>query len=259
AKGNFIQGAADIHAIVHFAEELSIPAESSPTGEEIRANPAQIYFFGHSQGGTTGPVALPFEPGIKGAVLSGAGAGLTLALLNKTSPVNSPAGLQIALQDPSIVVGEDRTMRPFANQNHPVLSLIQGYFEEVDTMNYAEHLGARAIDGVTTPSHVFQTYGLEDTFTPPVGMRALAVAMRATYLNPQLEDLGTQSVRFADGPVAANQAPSGDSMTVAGRQYTSDGDYDGHFVAFREAQAIADWVEFLTTAIVSGVPSVGTP
>jgi len=247
AKGNFIQGAADIHAIVKFAEELSIPAETSPTGEEIRANPNEIYFFGHSQGGTTGPVALPFEPAIKGAVLSGAGAGLTLALLGKTSPVDSPSALKLVLQDPDV------------GQNHPVLSLIQGYFEEVDTMNYAEYLGARAVDGVTTPSHIFHTYGLGDTFTPPSGMRALAIGMRASYLNPQLEDLETQSVRFADGPISANQVPAGDSITVAGRQYTSDGEYDGHFVAFREDSAIADWVEFLTTAIVQGVPTVGTP
>jgi dienelactone hydrolase/acid stress-induced BolA-like protein IbaG/YrbA len=244
ARGNFIQGAADLHAVVEYVAGLEIPAERSPTGRAIKADPSKIWIMGHSQGGTTAPLAAPFNAKVKGVVLSGAGGGLTLALLNKTSPVSSKQGLQIALQDPDV------------GEWHPVLSLIQGYFEAVDPINYAYHLGSTRIDGQTYPGHVFHIYGVGDTYTPPVGMKALARAMRAAYLNPILEMFDGGGVALVDGKIKLNASAGGTRYTVAGRQYAAQG-YDGHFVTFRNAQAKADLVRFLVTGLLGDGPQLG--
>jgi dienelactone hydrolase len=244
ARGNFIQGAADIHAVVAYAASLEIPAARSPTGRAIKADPSKIWLMGHSQGGTTAPLAAPFNPQIKGVVLSGAGGGLTLALLGKTAPVASKQGLQLALQDPDV------------GEGHPVLSLIQGYFEAVDPVNYGQFMGAAQIEGVTTPKHVLHIYGVGDTYTPPSGMKALARAMRAAYLNPILDMFEGGGVALVDNTVKSNTSVGGARYTVAGKQYAPQG-YDGHFVIFRDAAARADLVRFLTTALLDDAPTLG--
>ena len=244
ARGNFTQGAADVHALVRFVEDFSLDAAASPTGEAIKLDPSQVYFWGHSQGGTTGPLALPFEPGIRGAILSGAGAGLALGLLDKTSPVNSPEALKLALQDPNV------------STNHPVINLIQGYFDPVDPINFAPYLGTLQRPGVTQGMNVFHVFGLLDTYSPPSGMKALARALRATYLGPILDDLGGGVTLKASGSVSANRRVGEESFTVVGRQYDPMGAYDGHFVLSRDARAQRDMLEFLQTALEDTHPSL---
>lgn len=245
ARGNFMQGAADVFALVKYVEQLEIPAEQSPTGQAIKADPTQIYFMGHSQGGTTGPLALPFEPNVRAAVLSGAGGGLTLGLLGKTSPVNSPEALKLALQDPDV------------GQMHPAISLVQGYFEPVDPINYAPLLAKYQLEGLTQGMHVFHTFGVGDTFTPPGGLKALARALYATYLGPIFDDFNGGVLIKDDGAVSANRRVGEELYTVVGRQYDPKDAYDGHFVIFRDEQAQADLVQFLSTAIGEERPSLG--
>lgn len=241
ALGNFLQGAAEIHSIVQWAKTFSVDAESSPTGEAITIDPTQIYFYGHSQGGTTGPLALPFDQDVQGAVLSGAGAGLSLAITRKTSPVNSPAALAVVLQEPEI------------GEGHPVINLLQGYFDPVDPLNFAAPLAASPVEGVTYPHHVFHTNGIGDTFTPPAALNTMAIALRATYINPVPEEI--DGISSADAPFSGNVIHDMTPYTVAGRQYTPDG-YDGHFVAFRNSTAVQDIINFLGTAYTTGVPEI---
>lgn len=252
ARGNFMQGGAEVHALVKFVEELELSAQDSPTGQAIKADPSQIYFMGHSQGGTTGPLALPFEPGVRAAILSGAGGGLTLGLLNKTSPVDSPTALKVALQDPDV------------GEVHPALALVQAYFEVVDPINYGPYLGDRQREGVTEGKHIFHIYGLGDTYTPPAALRALGRALYATYLGPLLEEFGGGiSVAEEGERVSANRKIGETFYTVVGRQYAPPGgeepEYDGHFVTFRDEQAQLDLIQFLATAIGQQRPALGPP
>ncbi len=242
ARGNFLQGAADIHAIVAWAKSFDLPAAQSPTGEEIKLDPTKIYFMGHSQGGTTGPIALPYNDSIAGAVLSGSGAELRRALLAKTSPINAKAGLMVALQDPKVGIDE------------PVVSLLQGFFDPVDPLNYAQFIVAKQIDGQTHPTNVFHLYGKGDTYTPPHSLEIMVKAMRIPYVDPFEFDIG--SPKSVSLPVSANMTTGGKDYTAFGRQYTPDG-YDGHFVAFRNDQAKADIAQFFGTAVADGVPTVG--
>lgn len=245
ARGNFMQGGADVYALVKYVEGLELSEQDSPTGSAFKVDPTQIYFMGHSQGGTTGPIAIPFEPNLRASVLSGAGAGLILGLLGKTSPVNSPEALQIALQDPRVT------------ESHPVLNLLQGYFEPVDPVNYAPYIGQREIEGLTRGSHLFHVFGVGDTFTPPNGLKAMARALYSAYIGPIFDDFkGGVSIRD-DEAVSGNRQVGDTRYTVVGRQYDPKSEYDGHFVIFRDDLAQRDFLQFLTTAIGDERPSLG--
>ncbi len=241
ALGNFLQGGAEIASIVSWVASNPITAATSPTGAAVPLDANQIWFLGHSQGGTTGPLALPFESRVRGAILSGAGASLVYALVGKTSPVNSLGALKVVLQDPSVGV------------NHPVIQLLQGYFDPVDPLNFARRMTSAPIDGVTTSKHVFQTHGVTDTFTPPSALDTLAVALLATYIEPMIEPIN--GVPTSAGPISGNLMVGQAPFTVVGRQYQPDG-YDGHFVLFRDAGARQDAAEFLGSGVVTGVPEV---
>jgi len=239
AQGNFWQAAVDIHSIVQLVETLDMEID----GQRVKADPSQIWFLGHSQGGTSGPLALPYEPGIKGAILSGAGGGLTLSLLGKTSPVNIPDGLAVALQDPTVT------------ESHPVLNLLQGYFDTVDPVNYAELIGARQIEGQTYPHHVFHTFGIGDTYTPKLTLETMATALRLTMADPLVEPLERGFAPTAPLPIRANGSVGGQPTTLIGRQYQPDG-YDGHFVLFRHPAAQDDMLEFLGSGLTGNVPEI---
>ena len=252
AQGNFYQGAADIHAMVAWLESLEIPADQSPTGVAIKADPNQIYFMGHSQGGGSGPLMLPYEPGIRGAVLSGAGGGLLLSLLGKTSPVNIPEGVALALQEINLSTGESRV-----SEAHPVLNIVQGFFDPIDPVNYAEYLSSNVIEGETTPMHVFHTIGLGDTYTPPDTLAVMATAMRIDGVTP-LEEPDLPRLFYQDTvapPAGGNRTILGETYTALGRQYAPDG-YDGHFVIFRNAKAQQDLAEFLGSAVLEDFPQL---
>ena len=245
-RGNFIQGGADLHAIIAAIEELDIPEAISPTGEALKIDPTHIYFMGNSQGGTTGSLVLPFEPSVRAAILSGSGGGLILGLLGKTSPVDSPTSLRVALQDPTI------------NDVHPAINLVQGYFEAVDPINYGPLLAEYQLDRGSEGKHVFHIFGLGDTFTPPAALKAMARSLYATYLGPILEEMGGGVLIREEGIVRRNREVGDTRYTVVGRQYEPEAmAYDGHFVIFRDELAQADLIQFLSTAIGEGAPTLG--
>jgi hypothetical protein len=83
----------------------------------------------------------------------------------------------------------------------------------------------------------------------------LAYAMRIPYIGPVEFLQGTPDERAL--PVSGNLNVGGAAYTGVGRQY-EPGDYDGHFVSFRNTDAMDDIVEFLGSALVAedGVPTI---
>src|SRR6185295_1344222 len=120
-RDNILQGAADAWSQLRLAGGLSIP----DGGRTITFNPQKVSFFGHSQGGLTGPAFIAFEPSLTGAVLSGTGGVGYLSLLNKTSPVDFPSLIGALLRDD-----------PVDNDN-PSLAMAQLWAERSDGVNYA--------------------------------------------------------------------------------------------------------------------------
>ena len=235
ARGNFLQAALDNLTLAEIAAALEIPADASPTGEALRFDPEHVYFFGHSQGGTSGPLSMPYADRYPAAVYSGAGGGLANSLIEKTSPSAVLDGLRVALQEREI------------GATHPVLSLIQQYFDAVDPLNFAALQAAEPLEGRDRHS-VLHIYGLEDSYTPPSTIRTLAAAMYGALAEPV--HITIAGLAPAPPPIKGNLG----GQTVVTAEYTPDG-YDGHFVAFRHATARAQWVRFLVSALRDGVPT----
>jgi hypothetical protein len=238
ARDNFLQGAVDVLQALRLPL-VPIPAAASPTGATIAFNPGVVAFFGHSQGSTSGELALPFTTVPGAAVLSGAGAYLTASLLEKTKPVDVVAGLASAIGEP-------------LNEDHPVMTIFQSFFDRADPVNYNPLIVVHPRSGIP-PKHVFMSWGKGDSYTPRGPLEANARSLGIPPVRPLVEDY---MVRPIERPVNRNLLSEGGPLrTAAVFQYAPDG-YDGHFVATSNPTAIADWTAFLHTYVFTGTPSV---
>jgi pimeloyl-ACP methyl ester carboxylesterase len=241
ARFNYLQGAADQHTLARLLEALTIDA--GPTGKAIQLDPTKVVFWGHSQGATEGAIFLAEDPSIKGAVLSGEGAGLIEALTSKSSPVDIKSVLWIALSEsgPSAV-----------NEYHPVLSLLQNWVDPADPIHFARldvvpNVGA---GGAPFPRNLFQPSGTKDTYTPFKTQYPFAANAGLAFVDPII-DLTTTALPSAEGNIVLG----GLKATAAIRQYTP-GAYDGHFVAFKNDTAKADVQKFLARVAAGTVPKL---
>jgi hypothetical protein len=252
ARGNPLQGAADQLSVARFAKTLNINAATS-TGSAIELNGAKLFFFGHSQGSTEGSLMLPFGDDFKAAVLSGNGASLEDALRTKTKPRDIAGALPLVLQDPAMA---DKDLGPGVTQFHPVLSLLQQWIDPADPLNFAAAVG-RPLMGHTA-KHLFQTFGIEDSYSPPVTLATYALAAGLTQVeadktaNPVWNDDQVLPAAVAVGYKAA----SGE-FTLGMRQYGAPKTSDGHFVVFDTQAANDDMVLFLTGAAGATPPVIG--
>jgi hypothetical protein len=244
-RGNPLQGAADQLSLFALASGFDLPAAMSPTMAEIKFGP--VVFWGHSQGATEGGIALPYATGVKGAVLSGEGASLIDALLNKKNPVDIAAVVPVVLEDPGNV-----------SSDHPVLSLLQNDLDLVDPLNYAGALVVNPI-AAANQKHVFQPYGQGDTYAPPATEQIFAIAAQLGEASPPsgVTDDAFGSLSPMMVPIGGNQMIQGMPMTAIVRQYAPDSTYDGHFVSFQNMQAESDVDHFLADAASGKVPKVG--
>jgi len=255
-RGNPLQGAADQLSVARFAKALDADAATT-TGEAIKVDGTKLFFFGHSQGSTEGSLMLPFGDDYKAAVLSGNGASLRDALRTKTKPENIAAALPLVLQDPAM---SDPDLGPGVTINHPVLSLLQQWIDPADPLNFASAIG-KPLTG-HTGKHAFQTFGIEDTYSPPITMATFAVAGGFVQVTPDAsadpaydgsEEFTTDLLK----PVAAGYKAAANGFTLGVRQYGAPANSDGHFVVFATPAATDDMVLFLTGAAGATPPVIG--
>jgi hypothetical protein len=243
SRGNPLQGAADQASLYQFAKTLTVDA--SITGTALKF--ASIAFWGHSQGATEGGIALPYVKGYAGAVLSGEGASLVDALLTKKNPVDVAAVVPIVLEDPAVDV------------YHPALALFQTALDEADPLNHAAGIAVAPLTAIGA-KHLFQPYGLGDTYAPPVTQQTFAVAARlgvamqpASLTTPDsIGDITPTAV-----PASGNLTVGTSTVTAFVREYQPGATYDGHFVAFQNADAEQDVSTFLADVVSGVVPKVG--
>lgn len=223
-RDNARQSALDVVVQARFAREN--PVDERIVGPGVFFDPAQTWFFGHSQGGLNGPLFLSIDDQARGGVLSGAGGHLAIALVDKVEPVNIPALAGFLLRWP----GSEATrleQEHFAYE-HPILALLQTYTDVADPGNYAQLIFREPREGFA-PKSILQTEGIEDPYTPPRAIEALALSMGA----PPVEPLYYPDISGADvagltaitGPVQGNVA--GGRATAGLLQQPG-----GHFVVF---------------------------
>lgn len=237
ARDNVVQEAADLWTLTRLLGALQLSASTSPTGEPVRFDMSRLYFLGHSQGGTVGPMYAAWEPELDGVVLSGAG-GLTVdALLDKTSPRDVRALVRAGLADPAV------------SRTHPALSLAQQLADASDGVNQARFLFVDPPAGNPGRS-VLQLFGLGDTYTPDSTQYALARAMGLDQIpngSSPLDNLPVVSF-----PTSGNVTGGLTGVTVL---YAKPATADAHFVLFERAEAMATVRSFFSSAAVDGVPT----
>jgi hypothetical protein len=252
ARGNPMQGGADIIGLTRLIETLEVPAEA--TGADvITFDASQVVWWSQSQGSVHGSLGVPWTSVPKGAVLSGNGAALLYSLLEKKSPVDISAAVPFVLQD----ADADGALQ--GKQYHPVLSLLQMWIDPADPLNFAETIGRIPPEGVT-PKHVLQTYGHGDTFTPPRTLAIYAQAGRFGQAAPDVsvaEPAEISRLAVSAGPLEGNVSVDGEPYTLGLRQYGPPEGRDGHFVVFDLEAANADVQRFLRAAAAGEVPVIG--
>jgi len=219
ARDNNLQAAADL---------LALPrAFSGQVTTAIKIDGSHVALYGHSQGGNATALAAARDAGYGAAVMSGTGGTIMLSLLLKTQPINLPVLLPIMLHDSPV------------DQNHPVLNLLQMYFERSDPVNFARRLFFEPLAGAQR-RHVLHIYGTSDTYAPNETQRRYAQAAAFQVALPLLDSyptLAEYSMTTVASPIVANQSFGALSpITAAQAQYAPSG-YDGHFVSTLNAAA----------------------
>jgi hypothetical protein len=246
ARDNSLQGAMDVVAVLELAK--TAPFTVTGVTGSIKFDPTKTYFFGHSQGSNIGIPGVAETSAAKAAIFSGAGSFLTEGILNKTSPVNAKAGLELVLNDQSLGGG------------HPVMIIWQTFFDAIDPINYDKLIVAKPPTGVAS-KHVFMTWNKDDTYAPKTTLTITAQVMglmqgcmTCTSGDPQY----IQPIQPTDTRPVTNDKTGGDgaARTAVVFQYPVTGSYDGHFVAFQNPAAVTDWTAFLTSLAGTGTPNV---
>ncbi len=253
ARGNVQQGAADIIAMARFAATVDVTAAQTG-GDAIKLDGSRMVLFAHSQGATHASLALPYTDAFSAAVLSGNGASLMHSLLTKTQPVNIAAALPFVIGDVDTQSGGLA-----GGDKHPVLALLQHYIDPADPLNFARVAGQRPEAG-RSAKHLFQTYGLGDSFSTAITLETYALAGRlglaAAHSSVTMPD-AIGGLMETPVPVAGNVTVAAQPVTLVVRQYANAGTADGHFVAFDVPGANSDVVRFLAMAARGDVPQVG--
>jgi len=302
ARGNPLQGAADVISVGRFAKSFGaavapvppVPPDAGasdggvldggaadgsappldagsapPSGNGgppgVKFDATSVVFFGHSQGSTHGSLGLPFTNDYRATLLSGNGASLMDALRTKTKPENIAAAVPFALGGD--YQGTFPKLEIFGGENHPVLTLLQHWIDPADPLNFAKSI-ARAPQTGVLPKSVFLTYGLGDSYSPPITLQTYAIVGLMSYEGNRDLPLAvhdpsvTKPDPIADFkehpvPISGNFAIGNTTVTLAMRQYQAPSDSDGHFVVFDVPSANEDAIRFLSMAASGKVPAVG--
>jgi predicted esterase len=250
ARDNVRQSAIDYYWQVRFLRDLSIDYNK----QSFTFDHKRIWFMGHSQGGLTGPLLLAFEEHISAAYLSAPGGYLIHTLMYKikpAEPIMLPAIVRYLICD-----GDDN-VTPF----HPILSLVQNFYDPADPVNYA----APILDGSRSPLNFLMTIGLTDSYAPPQVFDPLAVAMGLPLLGPlhhPIPGLQLRQIPQYKLPVHGNFLhPLGNRTSVGFTQhpeckYSSGGDCDGHFVAHHNPDAQRNWISFFQSLVNGDIATI---
>ena len=245
-RDNPLQGAADAWSQMRLVFGMTL----NDGNRTIRFDQNRLFFFGHSQGGLTGPAFLAFEPAVKAAVLSGTGGVLYLSLLNKTEPLSFKDLVETLIRDAPV------------DEDNPTLALAQLALERADGVNYAQFMVRKpqlAPDGSPlAPRNIFLTEGFTDHYTPIPNIEAFATSLGADIAQlpavKQLEGLTLRGRTIQPTPITNNMGAATNVLA----QYNAPPGDDGHFVVFDVYAARQQSSKFLGTLAATGQATVVT-
>lgn len=240
-RSTWVQSALESVMLARYFRDGTLPLGAG--SRRIPIDHSHIAFFGHSQGGISGALALSVDRDIDAAVLSGAGGGLAMSLIEKISPQSPVAAIKLMLSLP-----EDYVVDVF----HPVLTLVQTYAEEVDPLNYAPLVYRRGPD--RAPPSLLMTSGYDDTYVPVPTQAPLAAAFGLPLIEPIVEDplvLQLADLPILPEPASADVVSRNRQVTAGLVQFEAQPGHDGHFVVFELSIATYTVREFFRSTLGS--------
>lgn len=246
ARDNVLQAAADVLSALR-VPTTSIAANLSPTGAEVKFDATQTIYWGHSQGATSGQIALSQSDLSPAVMFSGAGSRLIESLLTKQRPFNTKGGLEFLIGD---------TVDEF----HPVMVLFQSFFDRADAIHHNPLFLRFTPDGLS-PKHVYMAFGPGDTYTPDISQQRSAGSLGLGWVQSPDDPTfgngyGTKTMRPITNNVMVNDQGDIVTRTAAVIRYKTDGCSDGHFVANCRVEAVADWLAFISSYLTTGTPNI---
>lgn len=241
----FRQAAADtlIQSRMIEAGRFDVPAASTRSGSEVRLDPTNIMFFGHSHGGLSGTLALGVDARVKAGVISGMSGVLVETILRRVDPIDIGALAAVFIGIP----------RERLDSFHPALNLIQTLVEATDPINYTRLWTAPPAGAIARS--MFITQGTLDDASPSVGNDAAAAAGAVPLAAPVSKESEAHRLRGMTPltpPFSGNvELPGGGRVTTVVRQWQGG----SHFVATASV-ARNIWGHFLETAIGDDPPEV---
>ena len=239
-RDNFRQSALDTVVLMRVLLKNSIDEGVSCNGKKIIFNPNKVYFFGHSQGGLTGPLFAGVEPDLKAALFSEGGGRFIISVYQKTEPVDIP---KIARTLLSLEEGDYDI-----DLYHPVLNILQTIADPTDPANYGRLLIKNPVckNEICRPKHIFMTEGTKDPYTPPDAIEVLAISIGVSpYKNLY------RSKEFFEkyGYSVIDKSNLPDNVKTEDGKYSSTGVLvqfkdQGHFAVFYDQSAIEMYKTF---------------
>jgi hypothetical protein len=255
ARGNNLQGASENFSLIQFITQFT---GLTVSGVPLEFDASKIAYHGHSQGGATGMMSIPYEPAVDAFIVSGTGGSAAHGILGKTEPYDSSVGIRVALHEVDI------------DETHPALHLMQLYFDATDPLTFAPLFENPPSE---SPMHFLGVYGQDDHFNPPASIRIMAAATRVDLVVPQdssswpepgFDDISELGMTLTTAPVSGNREILGQTVTQGWVEHFPDPEtsvipgelYDGHFVIYRNIDCRAQLLRFLDTWVKEEYPLI---
>jgi len=203
--------------------------------KDFSFDPDNVLFWGHSQGGISGAMLFGVDDRFRGGVLSGSGAGLINALLDRTifvggSDMSAKAAVSLIFNIPQ----ED------VDQFHPILAMAQQVVDASDPNSYTPFY-FKTWSKTGKPRQVFMTQGMKDVDSPPSVAETMISGAGLPVVTPVCEvSLGMKLIGIPalDPPVMTNIQGK---YTAGAMQFC---DY-GHFAVFESPKAACTYRKFM--------------
>jgi len=248
-RDNVRQAASEFTLLVKMARHLRIPAGLVPGAEapggEIRYDPAQFYFWGHSTGASIGELVLAVEPGFRAGILSGAGVSWAYNLVMKQAPFELEPVFRL-------LTGADRI-----DVFHPFSLVFQALCDPVEAAYYAPLWLDPAARGGAAPPNVLLVMGIFDRYFPPLMIDGLIAAGGLDLAGPlereeTLEALALSGRRRLPLPARGNILTPAGPVTGLAVQHRTPEDVDGHYAPFYLPGAKFQYTCFLESLARTG-------
>jgi hypothetical protein len=264
-RDNVRQSALELVLQAHILESVEIdasacPGLTTPDGGPARFDVSTTAIFGHSMGASIVPLAVAYEPRLRGAILSGAGSSFIENIIHKKKPIETKGFAELLLEYTSI--GRD------LSELDPVMSVLQWAAEPADIQAYGRSILHEPADGAV--HHILMVEGVVDNYILPPIANTTALSLGLDLGGPALDAESAALASFAplatvldlsgrtalDFPVQSNFLLEGGALSTAVVvQHSEDGVEDGHEVVYQRAEPKHQYRCFLQ-GLANGEPTV---